>query len=95
MKNTVAVTIGLRYRFRDFECGQVLKSGDGVYMEIEGKHPLVDLATGKLVHYALIEDMHFELPAFGSTVNIGSTFKPHIRIHNVYKRVPRPKEVAQ
>ena len=73
MKNTVAVAIGLRYRFHDFEVGTILQNEDDFYIKTTGKYPLVNLATGESLHYALVEKMEFALLNMGSRLTITST----------------------
>ena len=90
MKNTIAVAIGLRYRFQDFETGTILKSGEDYYIKTTGKYPLVDLATGESLHYALVEKMEFSLLNMGARLTITIVNKQRLRLRNKYKRVKRP-----
>jgi len=90
MKNTVAVAIGLRYRSHDFEVGTILQNEDDFYIKTTGKYPLVNLATGESLHYALVEKMEFALLNMGSRLTITIVNKQRLRLRNKYKRVKRP-----
>ena len=90
MKNTVAVAIGLRYRFHDFEVGTILQNEADFYIKTTGKYPLVNLATGESLHYALVEKMEFSLLNMGSRLTITIVNKQRLRLRNKYKRVKRP-----
>ena len=91
MKNTIAVTIGLRYRFHDFEQGTVLECQGRYYIKTNlSKYPLVDLATGELVHYALVDKMDFSLLNMGARLTLTIVNKQKLRLHNKYKRIKRP-----
>ena len=90
MKNTVAVAIGLRYRFHDFEVGTILQNEADFYIKTTGKYPLVDLTTGVSLHYALVEKMEFSLLNMGSRLTITIFNKQRLRLRNKYKRVKRP-----
>ena len=90
MKNTVAVAIGLRYRFHDLEVGTILQNEADFYIKTTGKYPLVNLATGESLHYALVEKMEFALLNMGSRLTITIVNKQRLRLRNKYKRVKRP-----
>jgi hypothetical protein len=90
MKNTVAVAIGLRYRFHDFEVGTILQNEDDFYIKTTGKYPLINLATGESLHYALVEKMEFALLNMGSRLTITIVNKQRLRLRNKYKLVKRP-----
>ena len=90
MKNTVAVAIGLRYRFHDFEAGTILQNEADFYIKTTGKYPLVNLATGESLHYALVDKMEFALLNMGSRLTITIVNKQRLRLRNKYKRVKRP-----
>jgi len=90
MKNTVAVAIGLRYRFHDFEVGTILQNEDDFYIKTTGKYPLVNLATGESLHYVLVEKMELALLNMGSRLTITIVNKQRLRLRNKYKRVKRP-----
>ena len=89
MKNTIAVTVGLRYRFQDFEIGTILACKGSFYIKTTGKYPLVDLTTGVSLHYALVEKMEFSLLNMGSRLTITIVNKQRLRLRNKYKRVKR------
>ena len=90
MKNTIAVTVGLRYRFQDFDIGTILECKGSFYIKTTGKYPLVNLATGESLHYALVEKMEFALLNMGSRLTITIVNKQRLRLRNKYKRVKRP-----
>jgi hypothetical protein len=77
MKNTIAVTVGLRYRFQDFEIGTILECKGSFYIKTTGKYPLVDLTT------------EFSLLNMGSRLTITIFNKQRLRLRNKYKRVKR------
>jgi hypothetical protein len=89
-KNTIAVTVDLKYRFEDFEIGTVLKSGDDYFMKVSNpKYPLVDLAKGHSIHWGAVNNMKFELLNVGTRLTIIISGKQRMRVHNAYKRVNR------
>lgn len=91
MRNSIAVTIGLRFRFDDFETGTVLTSGDELYMKTSmPKYPLVNLANGEVVHWEAVRKMEFGLLNVGSRLTITIAQKPKLRVRNKYTRVKRP-----
>jgi hypothetical protein len=91
MRNSIAVTVGLKYRFEDFPPGTILTSGDETYIKISlPKYPLVNLANGEIVHWETARKMEFGLLNVGSRLTVTITQKPKLRVRNKYIRIKRP-----
>ena len=90
MRNSIAVAIGLRFRFNDFDPGTILKCADKTYMKMDmPKYPLVDLETGQVVHWEAVQKMEFGLFTVGSRITFTIAQKPKLRARNKYVRVKR------
>ena len=90
MKNTIAVTVGLKFRFHDFEPGQLIHCDGKAYMKTtDGKYPAICLEDGSMVHWQAAGAMEWGLYNLGSTIRLTIAQKPKVRVRNVYQRVKR------